>query len=142
MWRSQSSSTRFSPPFSMGKWSLREAAYLATACCRFYRRFSPSLRSVHYTCVCVGPSLAQKRQWLSACARCTGSRPLKFTKVCLQRTARATVRFRIRDPSVFACLCVYGRRRTCFGWFMWTAAPVELCSGGRETLPIFSLPKP
>ena len=38
----------FSPPFSKGKWSLREAAYLATACCRFDRRFSPSPRSVHY----------------------------------------------------------------------------------------------
>ena len=25
---------------------------------------------------------------------------------------------------------------------MWTAAPVEPCSGARETLPIFSLPKP
>ena len=131
MWRSSSSSTRFLPPFSMGKWSLREAAAAFCLRCGLYT-----------TCVCVGSCLAQKRQCLSACARCTGIRPLKFTPVCLQRTARATVRSRTRDPSVFVCLCVYGRTRTCFGWFMWTAAPVEPCSGARETLPIFSLPKP
>ena len=97
---------------------------------------------LYTTCICVGPSLAQKKQWLSACACCTGNKPLKFTPVCLQRTARANVHSRTRDPSVFVCLRVYGRRRTCFGWFMWTAAPVKPCSGARETLPIFSLPKP
>ena len=36
-----------------------------------------------------------------------------FTLVCLQRTARAT-----HPRPVCVCLCVYGRRRTCFGWFM------------------------
>ena len=67
MWRSWSSSTRFSPSASMGKWLLREAAYLATACCRFDRRFSPSLRSVHYLHMCRLLFSAEKAVTFSMC---------------------------------------------------------------------------
>ena len=131
VWRSRSSSTRFSPPFSMGKWSLREAAYLATACAAFIAALRLSF-SPCTTCVCVRPQFSAEKAVAFSMCTLYSSRPLEFTPVCLQRTGRATVRSRTRTPSVFACLCVYGRRKTCFGWFMWTAAPMEPCSGARE----------
>ena len=67
VWRSQGSSMRFSQPFSRGKWSLREAAYLATVCCCFDCRFSPSPRSVHYLRMCRLQFRAEKAVTFSMC---------------------------------------------------------------------------
>ena len=125
------------PLFSMGKWSLREAAYLATACCCFDRRFSPSPRSVHYLRMCRLQFSAEKAVTFSMCMLYrqwdSDVHPGLFIK---NRSYDCSLMH--PKPVRFCLLVCLWTQKDLFWLVMWTAAPVEPCSGARDTPHLLS----
>ena len=132
VWRSRSSSTGVSPPFGIGRSSLKEASNLATACCRFYSRFSLSLQSVHYLHMC-RPQFSAKKQWPSAFSCCTGSRSLKFTQACFQRTTSSPKHACLRNCHTFYKVSAVQASCSDSNTIVTLTETLLCLSGGRQT---------